>query len=171
MNDFERKFYEAGVLDAREAGHITFAAKSKRFEELARELHPQVVDSRGDPVKAYSDGVANEINHQLKSEANLDGSLSVFNLSRDQLVELKQNMLVQRDTGEGVSWSELADADSLISDEEVFEEFEGTSFSPDDFSCSVQFPSLSDRLESASSKSAANRATHSVKSLDAARGQ
>ena len=36
--------------------------------------------------------------------------------------------------GEGPSWGELADADTLVSDEELEAEFGGTEFVPDDFS-------------------------------------
>lgn len=60
-------------------------------------------------------------------------------LSREQLVELKQRMLVERDdkNPEGPSYGELADADKTVSDDEVREWAEGVVFSPDDFSCSA----------------------------------
>ena len=58
----------------------------------------------------------------------------VEELTRDQLIELKQNLLCQRDS---TSWGELAEADSIISDEEVFKEYDGTIFSADDFTCTV----------------------------------
>ena len=60
--------------------------------------------------------------------------MSVKELNRDQLVELKQNILCQRAS---TSWGELVEADSIVSDEEVFAEYEGTTFSPDDFECSA----------------------------------
>lgn len=55
-------------------------------------------------------------------------------LNRDQLIELKQHMLCQRGDP---SWGELADADSLISDEEAFAEYGDVEFVPEDFACSV----------------------------------
>lgn len=66
-----------------------------------------------------------------------DGYLSFDDLSHDQIVELKQRMLTDRldKDGESPSYGELADADELISDEEVRKEFDGTAFSPEDFSC------------------------------------
>lgn len=35
--------------------------------------------------------------------------------------------------GEWPSWGEMADADSLISDEDVYDEFSGIEFTKDDF--------------------------------------
>ena len=55
-------------------------------------------------------------------------------LNRDQLIELKQHMLGQ--WGDP-SWGELADADSLISDEKAFAEYGDVEFVPEDFACSV----------------------------------
>lgn len=62
--------------------------------------------------------------------------MDVRDLTRDQLDELKQSMLCQHrdDCDEGVSWGELANAGDLISDEDVFERYEGVNFSEDDFS-------------------------------------
>lgn len=57
--------------------------------------------------------------------------MSVFELNRDQLTQLKQAMLFDR--LDGPSWGELAAADTLITDEEAFEVFADTSFTPDDF--------------------------------------
>lgn len=63
--------------------------------------------------------------------------MSVQELSRDQLVCLKQAFLTDQldQRGESPSWGELAEADDIISDEEVFVEFEGVSFTSDDFCC------------------------------------
>lgn len=57
--------------------------------------------------------------------------MKVTELSRDQLVELKQHYLC--DTSYHVYTSELADADNIISDEEIFEEYADTEFTEDDF--------------------------------------
>lgn len=66
--------------------------------------------------------------------------MTVKDLHRKQLIELKQNYLCtlngNHGVHEGVSYNELANADELVSDEEIFEVFEGTEFSPDDFSMS-----------------------------------
>ena len=65
--------------------------------------------------------------------------MDVRDLTRDQLDELKQNMIFQHcdDCDEGVSWGELANAGDLISDADVFERYEGVNFSEDDFFCSA----------------------------------
>ncbi len=64
----------------------------------------------------------------------------VKELSRDQLVELKQNYLTEKyeEQGEGISYGELAEADDIVSDEEIFEAYAGYSFSDDDFMCSAE---------------------------------
>ena len=61
--------------------------------------------------------------------------MNVQELNRDQLIQLKQEMLMERMDVEGdwPSWGELADADSLISDEDVQSQFAGTMFTTDDF--------------------------------------
>ena len=62
--------------------------------------------------------------------------MTVKELNRDQLVQLKQNMLVEKHidtTGHFPSWGELADADSLLSDDDVEQEFADVEFVTDDF--------------------------------------
>lgn len=61
--------------------------------------------------------------------------MTVNELNRDQLIQLKQNLLMERmdANGEWPSWGEMADADSLISDEDVYDEFSGIEFTKDDF--------------------------------------
>lgn len=61
--------------------------------------------------------------------------MSVHELSSEQLTELKQNYYCEMaaQEGAGVSYGELADIDELVSDEEVFQEYEGTEFSTEDF--------------------------------------
>ena len=63
--------------------------------------------------------------------------MSVQELSRDQLTCLKQAYQTERlDAQRGSpSWGELAEADDIISDESVFDEYEGVVFTPDDFFC------------------------------------
>ena len=57
--------------------------------------------------------------------------MSVYELSKNQLIELKQNYLcvVQKN----VSYGELCDADNIVSDEEIFSEYGNVEFSKDDF--------------------------------------
>ncbi len=63
--------------------------------------------------------------------------MSVQELSRDQLICLKQAYLTEMldAQGESPSWGELAEADDIISDESVFDEYDGVDFTPDDFFC------------------------------------
>lgn len=56
--------------------------------------------------------------------------MTVHELSRGQLIELKQHMLCEHGSP---SYGELADADELISDEATFAEFDATEFTEDDF--------------------------------------
>lgn len=55
----------------------------------------------------------------------------VKELSREQLTQLKQGYYMQ--LHETVSYSELAAIDELVSDEEMYEEYAGVEFVPDDF--------------------------------------
>lgn len=61
--------------------------------------------------------------------------MKVTELSRDQIIELKQTLLTDRNNaqGKGISYGELAEADTLVSDEEVFEGYAGVDFTDDDF--------------------------------------
>jgi hypothetical protein len=56
-------------------------------------------------------------------------------LSGDQKLQLKQDILTRRmdEKGESPSYCELADADDLVSDKELEDEFCGTEFVPEDF--------------------------------------
>ena len=60
-------------------------------------------------------------------------------LNKDQRIQLKQRILVDRNEaiGEGTSYGELADADELVSDEDLEARYAGTEFSPDDFGTEV----------------------------------
>ena len=69
--------------------------------------------------------------------------MTVYELNRDQRVELKQNYLEEylshwADEDETISYDDLMDADELISDETIFEAYEGTIFTDDDFFCSAK---------------------------------
>lgn len=61
--------------------------------------------------------------------------MKVTELTREQLIQLKQRYLTDwyDDLGQSPSCSELADADAIVSDEAVFDYFEGTNFVEEDF--------------------------------------
>ena len=59
--------------------------------------------------------------------------MSVYELSKNQLIELKQNYLCE--VQKNVSYRELCDADNIISDEEIFQTYSCTDFSSEDFMC------------------------------------
>ena len=52
--------------------------------------------------------------------------MSYKELNRDQILALKQNYLVR--TQDGVSYNELAEADNLVSDEELEQEYKNVNF-------------------------------------------
>lgn len=61
--------------------------------------------------------------------------MKLKDLNDDQRLQLKQDLLSRRmdEKGESPSYGELADADTLVSDEELEAEFGDTEFVPDDF--------------------------------------
>jgi len=65
-------------------------------------------------------------------------NMTVHDLNRDQLTELKQAMYSE--DNESVSYGELAAIDELVSDEAVKERYEGYVFTADDFFCSASVP-------------------------------
>ena len=60
-------------------------------------------------------------------------------LNEDQRLELKQRILTERNEqrGEGTSYGELANADDLVSDEDLKDWYGDVEFSNDDFACSA----------------------------------
>lgn len=73
--------------------------------------------------------------------------MKVTDLNREQLAQVKQFYLTEREQRTGVSWAELANADSLISDEEVYHEYAGMEFSEDDFNKSEEMEMSNEREE------------------------
>lgn len=57
--------------------------------------------------------------------------MSYNELNRDQILALKQNYLVR--TQDNVSYNELAEADNLVSDEELEQEYKNVNFVEEDF--------------------------------------
>ena len=68
-------------------------------------------------------------------------------LNDDQKLEIKQRILVERNTarGEGTSYGGLAGADALVSDEDLKDWCAGMEFSEDDFFCSASWTSKSEK--------------------------
>ncbi len=62
--------------------------------------------------------------------------MKLKDLNEDQRMQLKQRILTDRmdAKGESPSYGELADADTLVTDEELEEAYGGTEFVADDFS-------------------------------------
>lgn len=69
--------------------------------------------------------------------------MNVTELSREQLIEMKQTYLMElEDCGEyedvvGANWDELTNADELVSDDIIFDKYADTIFTDDDFWCSM----------------------------------
>ena len=61
--------------------------------------------------------------------------MTIQDLSRDQLVELKQAYISGQNSEKncGTSYGELADADKIVPDSEIFALFGDVEFSVDDF--------------------------------------
>lgn len=62
-----------------------------------------------------------------------DAGLSVRDLNRDQLTQIKQTYYVMKHESTGTSYGELAAINELVSDAEIFKEYDGTIFYKDDF--------------------------------------
>ena len=58
--------------------------------------------------------------------------MTVRELSREQLEQLKQDYFVQR-YGENISYDELANIDKLVGDDEVFDYYGDVYFTKEDF--------------------------------------
>lgn len=70
---------------------------------------------------------------------------TIYDLTREEIIEVKQNYLVLlADEGrfaevvgvdyDAPAWGDLADADTIVPDDVIFEEYADTIFSEDDFS-------------------------------------
>lgn len=57
--------------------------------------------------------------------------MGVQELNREQMICLKQSILCDRDIT--TDWLSLAQADNIINDEEVYNEYNGIMFTEDDF--------------------------------------
>jgi hypothetical protein len=73
-----------------------------------------------------------EIDLPQSSTLKGDHTMTVHDLNREQLTEIKERYYIDHHP-DGVSYGELADIDELVSDDEVFTEYEEIEFVPDDF--------------------------------------
>ena len=65
--------------------------------------------------------------------------MTVYELNREQMVELKQDYLAGKllEVGQEISYGELSLIDSLVSDKEIFDCYECCVFSNEDFFCTA----------------------------------
>lgn len=61
--------------------------------------------------------------------------MTVRELNRDQLIELKEQYLIEKYGGD-TSYYDLSLADSTVPDGTIYAHYAGYEFSPDDFACS-----------------------------------
>lgn len=63
--------------------------------------------------------------------------MCVYELSKDEMLELKQHYYTEKmdELGQGVSYGELANIDELVTDKEIYLEYGSTEFCKDDFWC------------------------------------
>lgn len=59
--------------------------------------------------------------------------MTLNDLSKDEMLELKERYLTQKN--KSISYDEIAFADELVSDKEIFEEYGNTIFTEEDFFC------------------------------------
>ena len=64
--------------------------------------------------------------------------MSVKELNREQLTELKQIYYCEEYIKNNASYGELADIDNLVSDNEIYEYYNDTMFVEEDFSSSCE---------------------------------
>ena len=62
-----------------------------------------------------------------------DAGLTIKQLDRDQLTQIKQNYYMMKNEATGTSYGELAAINEFVSDAEIFAEYDGTIFVKDDF--------------------------------------
>lgn len=72
--------------------------------------------------------------------------MTVYQLNRDELVELKQRYYFQLHNKD-ISYDEQAFIDKLVTDEEIYEEYKNTIFSSDDFFCNSNNQELKEGKE------------------------
>ena len=66
--------------------------------------------------------------------------MRVYELNRDQLIELKQHYWIDEHNGEQPDYYTLANIDNIVSDKEVQDAYYYDNFTNDDFFCSAGEP-------------------------------
>ena len=117
-----------------------------------------------EPVCQINDS---DIEEEFKGSIILaPGTMTVYELNREQLSELKQIMYIANT--DDIPYEAITDIESLVSDEEVKEYYKTTLFTEDDFS--VTSSKLFDKLlENARKRSNDNQIFHDVTSLKSSR--
>ena len=73
-----------------------------------------------------------QLYNDIRIELGIDNNnMSVKELTREQLTQLKEQYYIEKNNN--VSYGELVDIDNLVSDNEVFEEYEHITFVEEDF--------------------------------------
>jgi len=71
--------------------------------------------------------------------------MTVYELNRDELTELKLHYYSK--SHPDYSYSEMASINSLVSDKEIFEEYDNTTFTQDDFFCNSDNKKINEEEE------------------------
>lgn len=75
----------------------------------------------------------------LEEDDDYSSGLTLDDLTYDELAQLKQQILTDRlaEQGEEPSYEQLCDFHDLVSDEELHDRYDGTTFVADDFVCNL----------------------------------
>ena len=71
--------------------------------------------------------------------------MKVDELNRDELTELKRNYYSEKN--KNVSYGELSIIDDLVTDAEIYKEYEGTEFTREDFFCNTHNTEIEEEEE------------------------
>jgi len=110
-----------------ENGCVDFLTRKEFIERFGEE-------PKDEDALDYVDSGCHGKDKKDKKKKPVKSSMSVEELPREALQELKQRYYAEK-YDEDLSYGELADIDNIVSDEEVFDEYGGTSFTEDDFFC------------------------------------
>lgn len=102
--------------------------------EMYHNLISILYDCRELTEKDDIDKIVAKLDDILDECQNTSPYKSVFQLSKDQLTELKGYYYTQKH--KNASWQELANINNYVSDSEIIKEYKNTTFVDDDFFCS-----------------------------------
>jgi hypothetical protein len=136
--------FDSMIEDGADADDILNACEELLFRE---EGNPPTMTELNDLIWFDPDlirdyiGLSNPIESGCHEKSKKKGkkkavksSMSVRDLPREALQELKERYYAEK-YDQDLSYGELANIDDIVSDEEVFDEYDGTSFTEDDFFC------------------------------------